>query len=115
MTGDPHGRTAGKATLLVRAMDEILGTYRLIAVDVDAIIVTACSRRSRQLLPGRNVWPVDWTAGVVFAVQGAGCGWHPLRSLIMTGLDDLHRYMASLVVSAAGFFQAAGEPWNPFG
>jgi creatinine amidohydrolase len=29
MTGDPHGRTAGKATLLVRAMDEILGTHRL--------------------------------------------------------------------------------------
>ena len=27
MTGDPHGRTAGKATLLVRAVDEILGTH----------------------------------------------------------------------------------------
>jgi len=28
MTGDHHGRTAGRATLLVRAMDEILGTFR---------------------------------------------------------------------------------------
>jgi hypothetical protein len=28
MTGDHHGRTAGGATLLVRAMDEILGTHR---------------------------------------------------------------------------------------
>ena len=28
MTGDHHGRTAGGATLLVRAVDEILGTHR---------------------------------------------------------------------------------------
>jgi hypothetical protein len=27
MTGDHHGRTAGGATLLVRAVDEILGTH----------------------------------------------------------------------------------------
>ena len=27
MTGDHHGQTAGRATLLVRAMDEILGTH----------------------------------------------------------------------------------------
>ena len=27
MTGDHHGRTAGRATLLVRAVDEILGTH----------------------------------------------------------------------------------------
>jgi hypothetical protein len=29
MIGDHHGRTAGRATLLVRAMDGILGTHRL--------------------------------------------------------------------------------------
>ena len=28
MTGDHHGGTAGRATLLVRAMDEILGTHK---------------------------------------------------------------------------------------
>jgi hypothetical protein len=28
MTGDHHGRTAGRATLLVRTVDEILGTHR---------------------------------------------------------------------------------------
>ena len=28
MTDDHHGRTAGRATLLVRAADEILGTHR---------------------------------------------------------------------------------------
>jgi DNA-binding XRE family transcriptional regulator len=28
MIGDHHGRTAGRATLLVRATDEILGTHR---------------------------------------------------------------------------------------
>jgi hypothetical protein len=28
MTGNPHGQMAGKATLLVRAADEILGTHR---------------------------------------------------------------------------------------
>jgi hypothetical protein len=31
MTGDHHGRTAGRATLLVRAVDEILGTHRVSA------------------------------------------------------------------------------------
>jgi hypothetical protein len=29
MIGDHHGRTAGRATLLVRAMDDILGTHRI--------------------------------------------------------------------------------------
>jgi hypothetical protein len=28
MIGDHHGRTGRRATLLVRAMDEILGTHR---------------------------------------------------------------------------------------
>jgi uncharacterized protein (DUF2384 family) len=28
MIGDHHGRTARRATLLVRAMDEILGTHK---------------------------------------------------------------------------------------
>ena len=28
MTGDHHGGTAGRATLLARAMDEILGPHR---------------------------------------------------------------------------------------
>jgi hypothetical protein len=28
MTGDHHGQTAGMATLLVRAVDGILGTHR---------------------------------------------------------------------------------------
>jgi len=28
MTGDHHGRDAGQATLLVRAVDGILGTHR---------------------------------------------------------------------------------------
>ena len=31
MTGDHHGRTAGRATLLARAMDEILGRRVLTA------------------------------------------------------------------------------------
>jgi hypothetical protein len=31
ITGDHHGRMAGRATLLVRAMDEILGTPNLTA------------------------------------------------------------------------------------
>jgi hypothetical protein len=30
MTGDHHGRTARRATVLVRAADEILGTYSMI-------------------------------------------------------------------------------------
>jgi hypothetical protein len=29
MIGDHHGRTAGRATLLVRAADEILDTHRI--------------------------------------------------------------------------------------
>jgi hypothetical protein len=33
MTGDHHGLTAGRATLLARAMDEILGTHTLTGCD----------------------------------------------------------------------------------
>jgi hypothetical protein len=29
MIGDHHGRTAGRATLLVRAVDDILGTHSI--------------------------------------------------------------------------------------
>ena len=29
MTDDHHGRTSGRATLLVRAVDEILGTHKM--------------------------------------------------------------------------------------
>jgi hypothetical protein len=36
MIGDHHGRTAGRATLLLRAMDEILGTHRLAAQPMPA-------------------------------------------------------------------------------
>jgi integrase len=32
----------------------------------------------------------------------------------MTGLDDLHRDMAGLVVLPAGFLQATGGPWDPY-
>jgi site-specific recombinase XerD len=32
----------------------------------------------------------------------------------MTGQDDLHRDMASLVVAQAGFLQATGGPWDPY-
>ncbi len=37
-----------------------------------------------------------------------------LRSLIMTGLDDLHRDLAGLVVPSAGFLQATGGLWDPY-
>jgi hypothetical protein len=33
MIGDHHGRTAGRATLLFKAMDRILGTHRVILID----------------------------------------------------------------------------------
>ena len=42
MTADHHGRTAGRATLLARAMDEILGTHRR-AMAVSAFSEAACS------------------------------------------------------------------------
>jgi hypothetical protein len=38
MTGDHHGRTAGGATLLVRAVDEILGTHRTVEKHVSSIL-----------------------------------------------------------------------------
>jgi hypothetical protein len=44
MIGDHHGRTAGRATLLVRAVDEILGTHRLEPAR------TICSSLRRRLI-----------------------------------------------------------------
>jgi hypothetical protein len=37
MMGDHHGRTAGRATLLVRAIDEILGTHNGYPQDMNTI------------------------------------------------------------------------------
>jgi hypothetical protein len=38
MTGEHHGQSAGRATVLVRAVDEILGTHRHLG-DPDADLV----------------------------------------------------------------------------
>jgi hypothetical protein len=48
MTGDHHGQTAGMATLLVRAVDEILGTHNarvLMCIARDPARGCATSRR----------------------------------------------------------------------
>jgi len=42
MIGDHHGRSAGRATLLVRAVDAILGTHR--AIPERGIVLSAASR-----------------------------------------------------------------------
>jgi hypothetical protein len=46
MIGDHHGRTAGRATLLVRAADEILGTHRTVNDGQPAVL----SADQRQVL-----------------------------------------------------------------
>jgi hypothetical protein len=38
MTGDHHGQTAGTATLLVRAVDAILGTHKLVTSDHEGLM-----------------------------------------------------------------------------
>jgi len=48
MIGDHHGRTAGRATLLVRAVDEILGTHRIV------IKYSRRTDRNRDLAPTRR-------------------------------------------------------------
>jgi hypothetical protein len=53
MTGDHHGRTSEKATLLVRAADEILGTHRT-SNDNSAAVrspVSHSCRRRRTIRP----------------------------------------------------------------
>ena len=39
----------------------------------------------------------------------------PLGSLIMAGLDDLHRDLAGLVIPPTGFLQTTGGLWDPRG
>jgi len=46
MTGDNHGRTSEKATLLVRAVDEILGTHRHISQICTALVFIAIESAS---------------------------------------------------------------------
>ncbi len=61
-----------------------------------------------------DVQPVDWNCrGCVRSSVGGLC-LVPLRSLIMTGRDDLHRDMAGLVVPSAGCLQATGGRWDPY-
>jgi hypothetical protein len=48
MTGDHHGRTARRATLLVTAADEILGTHNLLIVQVGYQLQGALHRIDRR-------------------------------------------------------------------
>jgi putative transposase len=72
MIGDPHGWTAWRATLLVRATDEILGTHKVtdrilifgaqhlqtILAEYEAHYNGRRPHRSRQLRPPRPDHPV---------------------------------------------------------
>jgi hypothetical protein len=79
MTGDHHGQTAGMATLLVRALDGLLGTHKLgiAGVDVagDAEVEAGVGEdpeRSRQpavaFLGGRDI---HRPAGVAYRIGDA--------------------------------------------
>jgi hypothetical protein len=61
MTGDHHGRGTGRATLLVRAVDAILGTHN--TDDHDALrltlVITAAHRPRRLLAPHRADFQVS--------------------------------------------------------
>ena len=48
MTGDHHGLMAGRATLLVRAVDEILGTHGSQTI-VSRISLVVCSAAGEQV------------------------------------------------------------------
>ena len=53
MTGDHHGRAAGRATLLVRAMDGILGTHRFVLTartEVTDLILIFSERHLRSVM-----------------------------------------------------------------
>ena len=84
MIGDHHGRTAGRATLLIRAVGEIFGTHRSVALLGDAIhnlsdVSTSAvvflgfwvskkpaSRRHPTGMSGRRTWPGSawhWSSG----------------------------------------------------
>jgi hypothetical protein len=58
MIGDHHGRTAGRATLLVRAMDGILGTHKFRAVDdLAAKVIAFINDNNKRAKPFR--WTYD--------------------------------------------------------
>jgi DNA-binding PadR family transcriptional regulator len=43
MIGDHHGRTAGRATLLIRTVDGILGTYRIPGATMAVAVAAFCT------------------------------------------------------------------------
>jgi hypothetical protein len=76
MTGDHHGREAERATLLVRAMEEILGTHS--AIDRIALVLPP---------PGSPLAPVDDEPAVQFVP----------RAIYAHGLEDT-AFLDSFVV-----------------
>jgi hypothetical protein len=94
MTGDHHGRTAGRATLLARAMDEILGTH---SADGPIVTGTPCPALADPgpawlALSGKQT-PRSTEAFLRFADRGHGPGIPPdagvnkLR-LVVTDVPD---------------------------
>ena len=51
MTGDHHGRTSEKATLQVRAADEILGTHTCRARSATTALTTTAAATSSSRMP----------------------------------------------------------------
>jgi hypothetical protein len=76
MTVDHHGGTAGVATLLVRAMDEILGTHNADALlhQLDDGIAAA----SQLIEPETGPWHSPLAVGTLWvALMNACCGRKP--------------------------------------
>jgi hypothetical protein len=103
MIGDHHGRAAGRATLLVRAMDGILGTHRLDIhrkqLTFDYLDTVTGEVRRGQIAPADRAHLRAWLArfagrgDVAFAMEGC-TGW---------------RYVAG-ELAAAGIAAHVGEP-----
>jgi PleD family two-component response regulator len=106
MIGDHHGQTAGRATLLVRAVEEILGTHSSTATGLTWCCSTSCSRG--QLAPrcagfcasGRDVPVIMLTAKDTEVDRAVGLGlgaddyvtkpftWHELLTRIRAVLGS---------------------------
>jgi hypothetical protein len=77
MTGEHHGQSAGRATVLVRTVDEILGTHTAWTAAATSCAVSASMTMFRRSSTRR--------ATCRFGAGMAGRGWHHGRRRIDPG------------------------------
>ena len=117
MPGDHHGRMAGRATLLVRAVDEILGTHSICGRSWPSTRATATD--DDPIAAARSARPDPTTLPPTSPRNGSSAG--PSSAVSSTNTSEPHKSPGQHRWPSSGTPQASAQPgrtdastWRPW-